>query len=802
MIEKSNILPVFPRSAGTLLTTSIVSLLATGAALAVDWDGSQSTNWNDPLNWPGDVLPAGAAAGVQSVAGNIATISSNSAFNPCEVIIGGWFATGRLNHTAGTLTTQNVGWPPGWFLIGFGPQGNATYNLANTSTTGGTFTGFGTGTGSTNIVDALFVGEPGGSNDGVGVGTLNMNTTGNLSVAFDIHLGVSGWTGNMNLDAGAVTAGNLFVGKTANGNATAGKGNFKMSGGTVTLRDRLYLGLGDNVVATGSNIGTATLSGGTLRTDDLHDAYWAAGVSMASATWNGVTGSGQGGSGGTATFHLDGGVLSTMYVFSEARIDDKGTPDNTADDVVYAKGTSTFYFNGGTLQAQHNRDVPWAPFLGGGPGALGNPREPYLTAAYVQAGGAVIDSNGVNILVTQPLLADPVSTGGGFTKTGAGRLELAGQNTFTGPVVASAGELFVNPGNAPNERAFSHASSITINDGALLRASSNGLFGWDGTQEHPITVNAGGLLITSGLGVDVGVGVVTLAGGELASSGGSSNYGTWRFDNAGDSLVASQDSTVSATNVKFANGATINVAAGKTLTFTPFGTIDDAVIGGKSSVVKTGAGTLRFEGYNTYTGDTTINAGSVYMFWSFLPDVSTVRIASGATLELDTSADDTIGALIVNNTPMAPGLYRASNVNGGSGDGTVLPQLLGNGKLLVVTPPVSGYQTWANAHAGGASADLDSDGDGVFNGIEYFMNAPAGITLNPQLGGDHSITWSNGGNIPASAYGTEFVVQTSIDLVNWTNVPIGSLAVNTNTTLTYYLTGQGPRFVRLKVTPN
>ena len=75
------------------------------------------------------------------------------------------------------------------------------------------------------------------------------------------------------------------------------------------------------------------------------------------------------------------------------------------------------------------------------------------------------------------------------------------------------------------------------------------------------------------------------------------------------------------------------------------------------------------------------------------------------------------------------------------------------------------------------------------------------ITLPGIVGG--AITWVNGGNIPASAYGTEFVVETSQNLVDWTPVDSGDLTTNDDTTLTYTLpTGQGKWFARLTVTPN
>ena len=41
------------------------------------------------------------------------------------------------------------------------------------------------------------------------------------------------------------------------------------------------------------------------------------------------------------------------------------------------------------------------------------------------------------------------------------------------------------------------------------------------------------------------------------------------------------------------------------------------------------------------------------------------------------------------------------------------------------------------------------------------MNAAPVFTANPGLDGSRKITWTNGGNIPRSAYGTQFVVQVS-----------------------------------------
>jgi hypothetical protein len=83
------------------------------------------------------------------------------------------------------------------------------------------------------------------------------------------------------------------------------------------------------------------------------------------------------------------------------------------------------------------------------------------------------------------------------------------------------------------------------------------------------------------------------------------------------------------------------------------------------------------------------------------------------------------------------------------------------------------------------------------------MNATAGFTANPGLVGN-TVTWPNGGNIPSTDYGTQFVVQTSSDLVTWDDVSESNLAEN-RATLSYTVdpvNGPAKKFVRLKVMPN
>jgi uncharacterized repeat protein (TIGR02543 family) len=113
------------------------------------------------------------------------------------------------------------------------------------------------------------------------------------------------------------------------------------------------------------------------------------------------------------------------------------------------------------------------------------------------------------------------------------------------------------------------------------------------------------------------------------------------------------------------------------------------------------------------------------------------------------------------------------------------------------------YNTWASTYAGGGLPDGDSNNDGVSNGVAFFMNA-TGIATNPALNATtRTVTWTNGGIIPSSEYGTQFVVQTSDDLAAWTDASSSdSHLTNTSGSVSYTFTGTAPHFVRLKVTPN
>lgn len=138
------------------------------------------------------------------------------------------------------------------------------------------------------------------------------------------------------------------------------------------------------------------------------------------------------------TYNVDGGTLTVGVVGSSG-------------------GTSTFNFNGGTLQAA----APTTSFSSG------------LTTANVRNGGAVIDTNGSNITIPQSLVHSTVSgdnaTDGGLAKRGSGTLTLTGANTFNGPTTVSTGTLNLGNANALQQSTLTLSSSgggnVTLDGG-------------------------------------------------------------------------------------------------------------------------------------------------------------------------------------------------------------------------------------------------------------------------------------------------------------------------------------------------
>jgi autotransporter-associated beta strand protein len=286
-----------------------------------------------------------------------------------------------------------------------------------------------------------------------------------------------------------------------------------------------------------------------------------------------------GNGGSQATVNLNGGMLTVARIIPN---------------LANGSQSGMIIFNGGVLRA--------------GPGAVQNFMSG-LTAAYVGAYGAIIDS-GANVIDIAQTLQD---TGGGtLTKLGSGVLSLSGTNTYFGVTTVSNGTLLVNGGVAGMTEVaagrlggIGHlAGAVTIEPGATLAPGANGI----GTLYCDSDLNLNG-----NLAVDLNTSLSQ--SNDFVAVTGTLNHagaGTLTVSNLGPTLVAGQSFTLFSQIVPNGNSYTIVSPAGVTFTNLLAQNGSIAVV----SVVPTIPTTPTNITYTVSSTSLTISWPSNYLGWS------------------------------------------------------------------------------------------------------------------------------------------------------------------------------------------
>ncbi|WP_235915751.1 autotransporter-associated beta strand repeat-containing protein [Brucella anthropi] len=298
---------------------------------------------------------------------------------------------------------------------------------------------------------------------------------------------------------------------------------------------------------------------------------------------------------------------------------------------TYSGGTS---LNAGTLivSSDSNLGTGALTFNGGTLGLAGD----LTRAATLNAGGGTIDvATGAS-----HTYSGVMSGTGGLTKTGDGTLTLSGTNTYSGGTSLNAGTLIVS-------------SDSNLGTGALT--FDGGALGLGGDLTLAATLNAGGGTIDVATGAShsfsgklsgtgkltkTGAGTLTLSGANTYSGGtdinagtlavgGMSALGTGPLGFNGGALQLTADVSFGGTVALGAGGGSIETNTSTNSTFS-------GVMSGAGSLTKTGAGSLKLSGTNSYTGGTFINDGVLKVTSDANLGAATGAVTlNGGTLETD-----------------------------------------------------------------------------------------------------------------------------------------------------------------------
>ena len=431
--------------------------------------------------------------------------------------------------------------------------------------------------------------------------------------------------GNLNVNAAALAQ------SVPNSTMTIG-GNLSLNAATLSYNvgDQVAIGGGLTIASTDFVAPTSFLSAGmyTLFT------YSASGGLTGSAT--DFVGSGPFGSSARQayTFGTSGGTAVTLSVTGQAgNLEWRGGTWNTngslswynlstsAADTFYAGDLVTFDDTAGTA----NGNV----VISG-------------TSGSVLPGSVTVSNTAVNYTFSGVPIAGTTS----LTKSGPGNLTLSSSNAYSGGTSLHGGVLNANAGSALgtgaltvnggtlNVNAAQPLSSVSISGGAI-NAAAVGALGAGPLAQSGGVLTAGAAQSISSVALSggqlnigdpnaLGSGTLTISGGTLANTSGSTivlggnNAQNW---NGSFSVTGTSALNLGAGPVTLGVSPTITLGG---TTLTVGGPISDSGAGLGLSL--DGSGLLVLNGSNTFSGNTTLNGGTLAAAWR-LARFTTARLA-------------------------------------------------------------------------------------------------------------------------------------------------------------------------------
>jgi autotransporter-associated beta strand protein len=327
-------------------------------------------------------------------------------------------------------------------------------------------------------------------------------------------------------------------------------------------------------------------------------------------------------------------------------------------------------------------------------GSSGTTGRPGTTGPITIAAGATLAINRSDAFN----VPNVISGGGSLVNSGSGTVRLTGANTFTGTTTINSGTVQI--GNAGLNGELAGDVSIAAGAGFAIART--------GTVTIPGTI--------SGLG-----GVTNLSSG-LAILTGSSTYAGPTTVSAGTLQIGDGGTTGSVgstSDVTVASGAVFAVNRANAATQ---GT-DFPAVSGSGGFAQAGVGTTILSQANTYTGLTTVSAGTLAVSGNGLIGTGGLALASGGVFDIgDSSAAVYLlassGSLA--GTGTLAGVGKTLQVQGSFGPGTgIAPGTISlNGLTLDLSPSAaSTFKISSPSYSSGSYDLVSGSGGAIFGGV-------------------------------------------------------------------------------------
>ena len=542
-------------------------------------------------------------------------------------------------------------------------------------------------------------------------------------------------------------------------------------GEDASARALIKLG-GGTLALSGANTytGKTFVNGGTL---SITNRTAASGTIAVGAAGNGAT-----------VLNLGAGNNFTFTATTTSRIDvggdagasaaDGGKVNHSAGDIAFVSGggnqllvgfvgSGTYNLSGGSLMTTTStsagvtlgvRDNTTATFNLSGTGSL-----QMEAGSFLQIGRFTTNSSGNNATTL-------------FNQTGG---------------EANVGILSIGGVNAGTNRGKGGTHTLTVTDGTF---TANTFPRLAAANDNTAIINIGGT-------ADVTLPNFPTARGTGASATLNLDGGILRNSSASGTFISGL------TNAYIQDGGATFDTSLNSATISQNLLEDPGSMGG--GLTKQGANTLTLSGNNTYTGDTTVNAGVLALTGESIANAAKIALNGNGIVNLTNT--ETVAALDFNGTPQPVGNYSASSVPPGA---TITTDSFTGGGTLTVGAP-GGFSSWitgtfANGTVTNQGPNDDDDNDGIPNLVEYAIASQDPTVPNPTIGGfdGETLSFTKRGD----ATGLTYAIEESTDLGigdDWDEVthnPPGNPYINDATTISYTLTpgALAKDFLRLQVT--